>query len=126
MWFACASEERGLDGNKVVASQAARSGVGVTWTEYEGMPHEFAILLGSVPQAKHCFEAWARACEMLGAGKALTEKATVLKMPSCEEVDGGEVVDLAPLPFEEVRRRMREYNSRRPIWTGKEPAKTKI
>ena len=126
MWFACSSEERGLDGNKVVASQAARSGVPVQWTEYEGMPHEFAILMGYLPQAKHCFSAWATACQELGAGRGLVPKSTLLKMPACEVVDCGNPVNLAPLPFEAVRSRMREFNRRRRIWTGKEEPKAKI
>ncbi|KAJ4299558.1 hypothetical protein N0V90_004804 [Kalmusia sp. IMI 367209] len=43
MWFAVGEFERGRDGNTVVASQATRSGVPVTWTEWEGMCHEWMI-----------------------------------------------------------------------------------
>ena len=118
MWFACGSEERGLDGVKVVASQAARCGVPVLWNEYAGMPHEFALLLSKLPQAKHCFEAWADACNRLVEDQVVRSRAVYLNMPNCAEVESGEVAELAPLPFDEVRRRMKMQNGERPVYTG--------
>lgn len=53
MFFVCGSEERGIDGNRVVASQAAKSGMLVIWNEYEGMPHDFNLMMAKLPQAKH-------------------------------------------------------------------------
>ena len=118
MWFACGSEERGLDGIKVVASQAAKCGVPVLWKEYAGMPHEFALLLSKLPQAKHCFEAWADACNKLVERQIFQSRAVYLNMPNCEEVESGEVAELAPLPFDEVKRRMKMQNSERPVYRG--------
>ena len=119
MWFACGCEERGVDGNRVVASQAAKAGVGVTWNEYEGMPHEFPIIMGKLPQAKHAFELWATACKDFATGKSRSSAALRWKMPSCEGMSLGCPRDLGPLPFEEVRKKMKEYNATRPVWSGK-------
>ena len=118
MWFACGSEERGLDGIKVVASQAAKCGVPVLWNEYAGMPHEFALLLSRLPQSKHCFEAWADACKKLVEGQVARSRAVNLNMPDCAEVESGEVIELAPLPFDEVKRRMKMQNGQRPVYRG--------
>ena len=118
MWFACGSEERGLDGIKVVASQAAKCGVPVLWNEYAGMPHEFALLLSRLPQSKHCFEAWADACKKLVEGQVARSRAVTLNMPDCAEVESGEVTELAPLPFDEVKRRMKMQNGQRPVYRG--------
>jgi acetyl esterase/lipase len=119
MWFACGSEERGVDGNRVVASQAARSGVVVSWNEYEGMLHDFPLVLGKLPQAKHAFELWARACKDFASRKPGDSTAVKWMMPDCKKVELGSPRDISPLPFEEVRKKMKEYNDTRPVWTGR-------
>ncbi|PQE06947.1 hypothetical protein CJF32_00009234 [Rutstroemia sp. NJR-2017a WRK4] len=120
MWFALGSRERGVDGNRVVASQAARSGVNVQWIEYENMPHEFMVILGALPQSKHCFGKWSNVCKEFAAGKTGKSQALRFKMPDCAEVENlGDITDISPLSFEEVRERMRKANSERPIWTGR-------
>jgi acetyl esterase/lipase len=78
MWFGCGSEERGLDGNKAVASRAAQCGVPVLWNEYAGMPHEFAMLMGGIPQAKHCLKAWANACNAMVAGQVIRSQGKLM------------------------------------------------
>ena len=118
MWFSCGSEERGLDGNKVVASQAAKCGVPVLWNEYAGMPHEFVVLMARMPQALHCLNAWADACSTFANGQIVQSRGRILKMPDCEEVEIGNVAELTPLPFDEVRRRMKKRNRERKVWTG--------
>lgn len=126
MWFASGSEERGLDSIEVVASQAAKCGVPVLWNEYAGMPHEFVVLMGKSPQANHCMDAWADACNKLVSGQAFMSRGVVLKMPACEEFETGPVAELAPLPFDEVRRRMKTRNRERPMYTGACCAKTHL
>ncbi|KAL4953538.1 hypothetical protein BDW69DRAFT_194787 [Aspergillus filifer] len=108
MWFDVGCEERGIDGNKVVASQAAKAGMSVAWNDYKGMPHEFGVFLGMLPQARHLFRLWAVACRGLQR----------LLMPDCERVDLGSVVDVTPLSFEEVKRRIKAYSETGPVWTG--------
>lgn len=117
MWFASDSEERGLDSIKVVASQAAKCGVPVLWNEYAGMPHEFVVLMGKSPQANHCMDAWADACNKLVSGQVFMSRGVVLTIPACEEFETGPVAELAPLPFDEVRRRMKIRNRERPMYT---------
>ncbi|KAL2822227.1 Alpha/Beta hydrolase protein [Aspergillus cavernicola] len=123
MWFACGCEERGIDGNRVVASQAAKAGVTVVWNEYEGMPHEFMIFLSALPQSKHLLQLWAAACRAFMEGKTggeVRESVAVRwLMPDCKRVDLDSPVELAPLSFEEVRRKMKEYNETRPVWIGR-------
>ncbi|KAB8245044.1 Alpha/Beta hydrolase protein [Aspergillus flavus] len=122
MWFACGCEERGVNGNRVVASQAAKSGVTVIWNEYEGMPHEFPIFLSALPQIHLLLQLWAAACQAFAGGKIgareLQSGAVRCLMPDCKPMVLGSPVGIAPLPFEEVRKRM-EYNATRPDWTGK-------
>ncbi|KAF7620762.1 Alpha/Beta hydrolase protein [Aspergillus flavus] len=122
MWFACGCEERGVNGNRVVASQAAKSGVTVIWNEYEGMPHEFPIFLSALPQTHLLLQLWAAACQAFAGGKIgareLQSGAVRCLMPDCKPMVLGSPVGIAPLPFEEVRKRM-EYNATRPVWTGK-------
>ena len=121
MWFACGSEERCIDSQRAVASRAAGCGVSVTLSEYEGMPHEFALLLGKMPQARHCFERCADACRGFVEGDTRTRgrsRRVLVKMPDCQEVEVGSVQELTGLSFEDIRRRMRERNEERKIWTG--------
>jgi acetyl esterase/lipase len=125
MWLAVGGEERGLDGNKAVASRAARSSVPVTWVQYEGMPHEWMILLRKLSQAKHCFDSWGEAIlRFVGEQTSSQQSAThdhaavLLKMPDCQLEPMTAVEQLASLDFEEMRRRMKKKNAARPIWTG--------
>ncbi|KAF4631618.1 hypothetical protein G7Y89_g6505 [Cudoniella acicularis] len=105
MWFACGCLERGVDGNRAVASQAARCGVSVQWNEYEGMIHEFMVILGSFPQTKHCFASWSMACKEFVGGKKKKSQALKFKIPDYKEVvDLGDVKEISPLSFEEVRK----------------------
>lgn len=122
MWFTCGSEERSVDSNRVIASQAAKSGVTVIWNEYEGMPHDFPLLMGNLPQAKHAMTAWAQVCVSMTDAKSnrlLQSLATKWMMPNCQKKCLGHPRDLSPLPFGEVRKKMKEYNETRPVWTGK-------
>jgi hypothetical protein len=124
MFFLCGSEERGIDGNRVVANQAAKSGVTVTWNEYEGMPHDFILIMAKLLQAKHAMALWARACvdfiASIKDGRTIARPSAIrLLMQDCKaKIDLGDPRDMSPLPFEEVRRKMREYNATRPVWTG--------
>ena len=123
MWFACGAEERCIDSQRAVAGRAAKCGVSVVWNEYEGMPHEFPLLMGKLPQAGHYFGRCAEAClefiKKQGVdGSGNRSKAIVVKMPDCREVETGTVEELERLSFEEVRRRMRKRNGERKIWTG--------
>ena len=90
-------------------------------SEYEGMPHEFPLLMGRLPQAGHYFEKCAKACKgFLEADGRRGERSrrVVIKMPDCIEVDKGNVQDIEGLGFEEVRRRMKKRNRERKVWTG--------
>ncbi|KAF1955020.1 alpha/beta-hydrolase [Byssothecium circinans] len=122
IWFAVGELERGRDGNAVVASRAASCGVQVTWTEWQGMCHEYMIVTHGLPQASKTFMFWADACKrMIEQSEALQSPSTAVMylMPDCNAVgiEGG-VQDLMPLPFESVRLLMRIMNKKRPIWTG--------
>ena len=120
MWFAMGCEELGFDGNRVVASQAAKSGVRVQWNEYEGMCHEFMMVMAKLPQSGHAFKSMAAACLAFATGKGPKgSKGMRWLMPSCEQASAGKVEDLAPLPHEEILSKMKYYNATRPVWTGK-------
>lgn len=130
MWFAAGAEERGLDGQRIIASTAHSQGVMVLWDEYEGMCHCWAMILYKLPQSKHCFDAWAEACRHMGENPdqnatQIASRRRILHMPDCsatvKDFDG-----LAPLSFDEVRRRMRRKAEEHPPWTGRtDPKKLK-
>ena len=79
------------------------------------MPHEFAILMSGTPQAKHCLQAWADACNALVAGKAVKSQRKIMQMPACKEIQIGDAAELLTLPFEQTRRRMKSTNRVRPV-----------
>ena len=117
MWFGMGSEERGIDGAKVVAAQAVKKGVPVLWDEYQGMCHEFAQLIKELPQSSHCFGAWAAACKQFASGTTILSKGRLLEMPQCE-VTGIDMALLYPLPFEEVLKRMKKQAENHVPWLG--------
>lgn len=51
-----------LDEGKAVAAKAAQQEVSVVWEEWEAMPHCFALVFPSLPQAKKCLQDWAAFC----------------------------------------------------------------
>jgi acetyl esterase/lipase len=122
MWFAVGELERGRDGNAVVASQAARCGVNVTWTEWQGVCHEYMIVTRGLPQGAKTFDLCAEACIRFlrsdSAGHS-TNTAMMYCMPSCDQVDiEGGVNGLMSLLFESIRQLMWLRNKQRPVWTG--------
>lgn len=126
MWFAVGELERGRDGNAVVAARTRSCGVRVTWTEWEGMCHEWMLVTNGLPQASTTFVLWAEACKRLGEeaeGKkqGVGGTAVMYKMPQCRPLqrEGG-VEGLTPLPFEVVRHLMKIRNMQRPFWVGKD------
>ena len=125
IWFGMGSEERGIDGAKMIAAQAAKRGVPILWDEYQGMCHEFAILIKGLPQSLHCFAASAAACKLLASGSVIFSKGRSMKMPLCEvtEVD---VPLLNALPFGEVLRRIRNQAEQHPAWLGSTSVKANL
>ena len=117
MWFGMGSEERGVDGAKVVAAQAVMKGVPVLWDEYQGMCHDFAMLIRELPQSSHCFSAWATACKRFASRTAVSSRGRLMAMPRCvvREID---VALLEPLPFEEVLKRMKKKADDHLPWVG--------
>ncbi|KAF2656600.1 alpha/beta-hydrolase [Lophiostoma macrostomum CBS 122681] len=121
MWITVGGLERGRDGNAVVASQAAKCGVSVTWTEWEGMCHEWMIVTRGLPQASLTFKLWAEACMKLSSDQTKAKSPAILyRMPDCVPVEilGG-VEELNQVAFDAVRRLMKIRNKQRPIWVGK-------
>jgi hypothetical protein len=89
------------------------------------MPHDFILIMAKLPQAKHAMALWVRACIDIIESKKKRQapaKSSAVQwlMPDCKKkVDLGDPRGISPIPFEEVRRKMREYNATRPVWTGK-------
>ncbi|KAL9616673.1 MAG: hypothetical protein Q9160_008496 [Pyrenula sp. 1 TL-2023] len=61
MWICC-GEETIADSIMLIAQTAARQGVRVDFTQYEGMPHNFPRSVETLPQALHAYDSWAAAC----------------------------------------------------------------
>lgn len=117
IWFGMGSEERGIDGAKVVAAQAVKKGVSVLWDEYQGMCHDFAMLIRELPQSSHCFGAWAAACHQFASRTTVLSGGRLMQMPQCE-VTGIDIASLDPLPFNEVLKRMKKQADNHPAWLG--------
>ena len=126
MWIAAGGEERCLDGNKAVASQAMRCGVPVVWTEYSGMPHEFPLLLGQLPQAKHYLKRWAEICLAFVNKQQVRSRSLRVQMPDCEEVEIQSLAESWVMSNKEIRERMKDRNARRQVFTGDATSQAKL
>jgi hypothetical protein len=98
-------------------------------------PRLISPLLGIAELSRHCvlmpgrnidaMALWARACTYFIASKKdiwnlARLSARQLLMPDCKaRIDLGNPQDMSPFPLEEVRRKRKEYNATRPVWTGK-------
>ncbi|KAF3384156.1 hypothetical protein DPV78_012875 [Talaromyces pinophilus] len=78
--------------------------------------------MAKLPQAKlDAMALWARPCTDFIASKKdirtlARPSARQMLMPDCKaKIDLGDPQDMAQLPFEDVRRKMREYNATRPV-----------
>jgi hypothetical protein len=59
--FIVCGEELLEDEDKVMAKRLAREGVKVVWEQYEGMPHDFGVVLSGHPTANISVDRWCRA-----------------------------------------------------------------
>lgn len=116
-------EELLSDGNKLIAQNAASTGVQVRWREYGGMPHLFLLIL---PKSRQAQAAWGEWAEFLteaggGGGGGGGSEGVVVGM---EEASGRlvrkevEVGGLTSLRLKDVRALMRKKRMERRIWTG--------
>ncbi|RFU35401.1 hypothetical protein B7463_g991, partial [Scytalidium lignicola] len=97
------------DEDKYVAMKAARQGVKVVYSEWEAMPHCFALVLVKLPAARKCFDDWAQfIVDVVERPSSVVSGGKVVKAKTLEDVP----VDLLSLsPFtgdEEVKERMRD------------------
>ncbi|KAL8768876.1 MAG: hypothetical protein Q9203_004809 [Teloschistes exilis] len=118
LWIALGGGERLLDGTRLVAQGAANDGVVVRWKEYECMPHIWPFVFPTWRQSRHCWEAWAKACKLLGSGWLVTSRATHIKKDSLEEqdIDG---CALTSLSMAEARACMENHQKNARPYTGK-------
>jgi len=67
VWI-CTGKELLTDEDKFMAHKLWKDGVKVTYEEYEGMPHCFALLFERLAEARRCINGWA------GFAKAVVEQ----------------------------------------------------
>ncbi|MCJ1300409.1 hypothetical protein MMC08_003206 [Hypocenomyce scalaris] len=102
------------DEGSVVAKRAAGQGVSVVWTEFEAMPHCFALVLeGSWNMgSRKCFESWAEFCSQAVERKIGGSSGKFVAARSLKEREmpvGGEEA----WNDEEVYRRMKDRREKR-------------
>lgn len=112
-------EERCADGAKMIAAQAAKQGVPVSFTEYLGLPHIFPMVLGMLPQSQLCFKEWAAACLDFCQDDSHIRKSSGKRvhLPG-NRTEDVEVRDLAPLSLQEARILIETSARKRKPWTG--------
>jgi hypothetical protein len=71
-----------------LARKLSNDGVTVVFEEYEAMPHTFALILPSTPNARTCYEAWAGFIrQAVENPKKIEKSATMLKAKTLEVVE---------------------------------------
>lgn len=122
LWVAC-GQERCADSIKVVARRAAQQGVPVAFTEYEGMPHIFPIMLRTLPQSQNCYQDWAAACLRFVEDSNNTQiTGTVIEQPG-DKFRSIDVKHIPVIAFEDAVTRVRIAAKRRLPWIGSSEAK---
>lgn len=113
-------EEMLTDEDKVLASRAAQQGVAVEYEEYEAMPHCFPMMLPTLKAADRCIKSWGNFCR-----KAVEEPGSIkttgvyVHAKSLKE-DSVDVQKIAPLPMDEVVKRLKEAKNKRLMGWEKE------
>ena len=89
IYFFVGSHEVCLDASRFVAQHASSAGVVVRWDEYEGMMHNWPMLLKGWPQAEMCYRRWAEACLALWKGKKVETQGWFTEFESldCRKLD---------------------------------------
>ncbi|KAK1981977.1 alpha/beta hydrolase fold-domain-containing protein [Colletotrichum cereale] len=110
--FICTGWELLADEDKYMARKLHEDGVPVVFEEYEGMPHCFALILTTTPNAKRCFDGWTGFMKkiILSPG-TINSKAITVKAKTLEEV---------PLTFESLLSDVSEEVMRQRVLTKKE------
>ncbi|KAK0617368.1 alpha/beta hydrolase fold-domain-containing protein [Immersiella caudata] len=99
--YICAGRELLSDEDKFMAHKFWQDGVSVTYEEYEGMPHCFALLFEKLAEARRCTDGWAGFCKRVVGGKT-EESFKVIKAKTLEEVEV-KPEELRPYAIEEIR-----------------------
>ena len=96
MWIAVGGGERLIDPARFIAQNAARQGVTVIWEEYEAMPHIWPLVFPTWPQARRCWENWARVCSSFARGTPTTTSGHAIQVESLksQQVDVSTLTDL--------------------------------
>lgn len=111
--YVCTGWECLADEDKYLVSTLTKDDVTVVFEEYEAMPHVFAPILGQIPEAKRCFDGWARfitaAVENPGS---LKSSYTLIKAKTCAEseidvntINSFTAADMRKLAFDVVGRK---------------------
>lgn len=117
LWMVYGTETL-LDEGKVLARRAAAEGVPVVWSEYEAMPHCFAMVVEHLSISKGVFREWTQFMTDVVEGKEISTHGKWIQAKTGKEVEV-DVKNLLPeLDEEDVERLMREAKERR--WSGRE------
>lgn len=118
MWIAMGGGERLLDAAKVVARDAVRGGCKVKWTEWERMPHLWALTCKDWWQGRKAVELWAEACtELVEKGEGLDVAGFMFSLDG--EATSIDVDCLTALTRSEMMSGMRKKVEAMKPWTGR-------
>ncbi|KAK2004938.1 hypothetical protein LX36DRAFT_563258 [Colletotrichum falcatum] len=110
--FICTGWELLADEDKYMARKLHEDGVAVVFEEYEGMPHCFALILTTTPNAKRCFDGWTGFMKkIITHPDTIDSKAITVKAKTLEEVS---------LTFESLLSDVSEEDMRQTVLMKKE------
>ncbi|KAK3402112.1 alpha/beta hydrolase fold-domain-containing protein [Sordaria brevicollis] len=115
--YICTGWEMLADEDKFTAARLHSEGVAVTFEEYEGMPHCFAMLLKNLREADRCMEGWSRfiaKVTKLSLPEAAEESKTTTTRSTFTTIKSGTLEEkeldpttLSPYTEEEIREKIR-------------------
>ncbi|KAK2031416.1 hypothetical protein LX32DRAFT_650733 [Colletotrichum zoysiae] len=107
--FICTGWELLADEDKYMARKLHEDGVPVVFEEYEGMPHCFAIILTTTPNARRCFDGWTGFMKkIITHPDTIDSKAITVKAKTLEEVSLTFESLLSDVSEEDIRQRVLE------------------
>ena len=101
------------DEGRVVARRLAKQGVSVRYSEFEAMPHCFAMLFGHLEGSKKCFSSWTTFIKDVVDGKPMQTNGVLFAAKTYKETELNVTELLSEISDEEVDRRMNDAREKR-------------
>lgn len=101
------------DEGRIVARRLAQQGVPVQYSEFEAMPHCFALIFEHLNGGKRCFASWTQFMKDVVEGKAIQTSGVLFAAKTLKEAELTVTELLNDISDEDVDRRMEEGRKKR-------------